>query len=1009
MRLTKEYILRRVNRLLITFRVTWEELVDELDMAIEEINTYMSTKYPLVSKVLHDFSSPSDTYSYRAGGKDHYYFPLKYFNNIVIPFAAMQLLTIEEEFSELFNKYANQTQENLFYMARDEMSDIPSHLISAPQGVYFANPNPKFKQDPEGYFNREITVEDPKVKVNYSWGDINAGFNSEIKLFVDKPLPVDNNSYKPKSLFIPIKMTGSSVIDGSEIQSFHTHLVDYEGMIMGRFLGWSLIPNGEIVKDSIELGNEDITLYAIFDTDLIPVKYNGNGGTIHNWQPAYLKRENTEVIPFGGTAEKRGFKFLGWNPKSILVSAEVGSGGVDPNDLGPEEPIKFNANWTPRKYEINYVVPQEIYNPNSRNYFFGKSVELESLIVNDGTFIGWFDNPSYEGFPIKNIGEDETGNKTLYAHIIYDHVTIRFYDIFNRLTFERRQQIGLQLPKRIVRVESEIEINGLIYMPSNLAWKIKNTNKIIDENYVVRESIDVVPYFEKHKIPITLIFQDPITKKIKSIESQKGITLEYKDLITEAIKLLDLSDSIYVTKLIINDDSTEEHITEGLYTGKETRFLSNALLIFQYVETEKVIKIAVDQQSDEYIFRDFNFPKKEYISQDEISSKIRNILPINILKSSNNPNDILIGFYKNLEEDAELDEIPLNIGDQILPAYKNIDQIKLVENRKLFSRYWTRILVPNIPTNEKNSYITDHIWLPKNSEDYIPSAIGSSFSNTISEKEIDYFDMFLSPELDDTSFWNDINNVKRLRNAFNKYQYISKFHEESINPNITTVFPYPVLKNKNIFRLEYYLLEELVHSESLEDIYPFSFNGQNKIFLKQINDFRNLNRSINEIRLLDLDLPKIIEKTGEVHRLSLTLELLQHMLLSGGTLKLKLNIDESLSYSLTPIVEYLTPSPISELPTIFKNQLRSNIEKYFNKNFSNLERPTTNQQVQLFLNQADFKEIATGNNQRVFGQGNEKFEIELNSINYRNTMILDVPAQSNGEVKIRLLINSRRI
>ena len=49
MKLTKEYILKRVNRLLITFKVNWEDLVDELDMGIEEINKYLSTKYPAVS------------------------------------------------------------------------------------------------------------------------------------------------------------------------------------------------------------------------------------------------------------------------------------------------------------------------------------------------------------------------------------------------------------------------------------------------------------------------------------------------------------------------------------------------------------------------------------------------------------------------------------------------------------------------------------------------------------------------------------------------------------------------------------------------------------------------------------------------------------------------------------------------------------------------------------------------------------------------------------------------
>jgi len=34
--------------------VNWEDLVDELDMGIEEINKYLSTKYPAVSEVLDE-------------------------------------------------------------------------------------------------------------------------------------------------------------------------------------------------------------------------------------------------------------------------------------------------------------------------------------------------------------------------------------------------------------------------------------------------------------------------------------------------------------------------------------------------------------------------------------------------------------------------------------------------------------------------------------------------------------------------------------------------------------------------------------------------------------------------------------------------------------------------------------------------------------------------------------------------------------------------------------------
>src|SRR5690606_2387956 len=99
------------------------------------------------------------TYTYRAGGVDIHFFSERFFHSIVIPYVITRILTIDEEFTTVYSVYLNQYQENLFVMARDEMSSIPAHLFSAPRGVYFANPNPVFKADPEAYFNAQIEMD----------------------------------------------------------------------------------------------------------------------------------------------------------------------------------------------------------------------------------------------------------------------------------------------------------------------------------------------------------------------------------------------------------------------------------------------------------------------------------------------------------------------------------------------------------------------------------------------------------------------------------------------------------------------------------------------------------------------------------------------------------------------------------------------------------------------------------------------------------------------------------
>ena len=599
MKLTKEYILKRVNRLLITFKVNWQDLVDELDMGIEEINKYLSTKYPAVSKVLDEFSSPNDTYSYRSGGEDRYFFPIKYFNSIVIPFAATQLLTIEEEFSEIYAKYANEWQENLFVMARDEISSIPQDFISAPQGVYFTNPNPAFKENPEQYFNREIHIEKPRLKIEYSWGTFFNNIPSGVKTFVDKPLPIDNNRYKSGDLIYPISLSG---------QNFGTYLVDYEKTVLGIFLGWSLKDSGDAndminPNEPLRFGHEDIILYAIFDFDLIGVKYNGNGGTLANWKPTYIGSDyigsdplnEKELKPYGGVATRKGFKFLGFKPSKVPIDERFINARISldnpywleaAQDVTPETDIFFKAQWDREEYSITYQNLREGDEDEIENksFHYGQEVILEQISKKE--FIGWWDNQFFTGDQILKIPAGTAEDITLYAKYNNDYCLVTLINEDLGIVRSKNYKYGstLSLPTYdnhdgiLDDYTKEIDGNTIVYKADkHLIWINKETKKVFPNNAKVYEKLTLIPIYQK-----TDGGPEPITYSITAEKDSDVLELIFvKGFGTQTI---DFTDYLYFFGLEIEDlgyfrlnDEEVENIMEidpDSLTGSVTKVLT---------------------------------------------------------------------------------------------------------------------------------------------------------------------------------------------------------------------------------------------------------------------------------------------------------------------------------------------------------------------------------------------------------------------------------------------------
>ena len=135
------------------------------------------------------------------------------------------------------------------------------------------------------------------------------------KGFIDKPLPMDNNTYEKGTEYMP------SILGTND---YTPMLVDDRATVLAVFLGWSLLPNGEVIPTGSITLEEDVTFYAQWDYDIIRFRYEGNGGTLSNWKPMYVNKNNIPpngITPSSGIATRRGYKFIGFDP--VKLSPEL--------------------------------------------------------------------------------------------------------------------------------------------------------------------------------------------------------------------------------------------------------------------------------------------------------------------------------------------------------------------------------------------------------------------------------------------------------------------------------------------------------------------------------------------------------------------------------------------------------------------------------------------------------------------------------------------------------------
>ena len=121
------------------------ELKDFVDKAIDDINTRLNTKFPVLSDVLD-----GTRLEYTA-------IPDKYIRTVVIPGAAFKYYITDEEGAAVAPKYEEEYLKGLFYMERDYMALVPEEYLETDEQGHIGDPF--FAQHPNCHKEGAFTID----------------------------------------------------------------------------------------------------------------------------------------------------------------------------------------------------------------------------------------------------------------------------------------------------------------------------------------------------------------------------------------------------------------------------------------------------------------------------------------------------------------------------------------------------------------------------------------------------------------------------------------------------------------------------------------------------------------------------------------------------------------------------------------------------------------------------------------------------------------------------------
>lgn len=118
------------------------------------------------------------------------------------------------------------------------------------------------------------------------------------------------------------------------------------------FVGWATAPDGKKVYNdtqSIEMGMESFTLYAVWEAKINTIRFDANGGS-GEASSQDIATDETRVLT-KNTYTKNGYAFVGWatTPSGAIAYADQAS-----YTMGTDASYTLYAVWELADYSISY-------------------------------------------------------------------------------------------------------------------------------------------------------------------------------------------------------------------------------------------------------------------------------------------------------------------------------------------------------------------------------------------------------------------------------------------------------------------------------------------------------------------------------------------------------------------------------------------------------------------------------------------------------------------------------
>ena len=215
------------------------------------------------------------------------------------------------------------------------------------------------------------------------------------------------------------------------------------------FVGWATAPDGKKVYNdtqSIEMGMESFTLYAVWEAKINTIHFDANGGSGEAFSQN-IATDETRVLT-KNTYTKNGYTFIGWatTPGGAIAYADQES-----YTMGTDASYTLYAVWKLAEYSISYDLNGGVGDRNPTIYnLLSDSFTLQNPMRPGYTFLGW------TGTGIEGISMTVTVENGSFGERSY---TANWKANSNRIIFNANGGTGT-MPDQSVDTDDTVALNA---------------------------------------------------------------------------------------------------------------------------------------------------------------------------------------------------------------------------------------------------------------------------------------------------------------------------------------------------------------------------------------------------------------------------------------------------------------------------------------------------------------------------------------------------------------------